>query len=156
MFSNLLIMRIFLMFIFLTCSVVQAQTNREILDKLEELEFDREMREIEREARKRPQKYNQPLPPITYSESVTQKELNAKQWNLTYSEYVRRDEIGEAVCGRKYSPGTSQWANCWRAIILNISESEVEVRDKRAKAKCSKLGLQQQRSCNKDIMVFNK
>ncbi len=137
---------------------VNAQTNREVLDKLQEMEFERELRDIERDLRNQNYRSSQAtsLPPILPSESVTQKEQNAKHWNLTYSEYEKRDEIGEALCGKRYQSGTTKWANCWRAIILNVSESEAEERNKRGQAKCSKLGSQQQKTCFRDVMVFNK
>jgi hypothetical protein len=141
----------------------QAQSNRDILDKLEEMQFDRELRELERDLQR--QNNRQQLPPPTPSlpyrntQTEAQRNENAKLWNLSYSEYLRRDEIGETLC-KKYQGGTQNhikiWLTCYRASLLNISFTEMEDRDFKAQKKCSGFEVEKKRKCVRDVVVLNK
>ena len=84
----------------------QAQTNRDILNQLEEMQFDRELRELERDLQRQNNRQQLPPPPPSplYRNTLTeaQRNENAKVWNLSYSEYLRRDEMGEALTLAKF------------------------------------------------------
>lgn len=141
----------------------QAQTNRDILNQLEEMQFDRELRELERDLQRQNNRQQLPLPPPSppYRNTLTeaQRNENAKVWNLSYSEYLRRDEMGEALCN-KYQGGTQShiknWLTCYRATLLNISFTEMEERDFKAQKKCSRFEVEKKRKCVRDVVVLNK
>ena len=156
---------IFIVLVSAMISPIQGntQSNRDILNQLEEMQFDRELRELERELqRQNNRQYSPPpppSPPYRNTQTEAQRNESAKISNLSYSEYLRRDELGEALC-KKYQ-GDSQnyiknWLTCYRATLLNISFTEMEERDFKAQKKCSGFEVEKKKKCVRDVVVLNK
>lgn len=90
-----------------------------------------------------------------YDELETAK--NAKRWNLSSSEYRKRDAIGNEKC--QYLGDQKRYVeqiNCWQMTILGISNDEYQKRISRAKTICNNLPDDKKNNCNRDILVLGK
>ena len=171
--------------------ISHSVTNQELLDKLDDLEWDQMMRdqrsqqrentqlllELLKQRNKSQDNSNNNTPPKEiytpkpYRNIETQEGRikNSKLWNLSLSEYLRRDEIGSVECDKFYgkfdqfNPGKSglneTYFSCYQSKLLNISFTETEMRRKRVKEKCiqkPELPEYQLYECFKGVMVFGK
>ena len=127
----------------LLSSLATAQSSKQ---RLEDLEDKLDMMRAEqdyRDAQKRIEQQNRKTE--NYSQSNTKNEvykntMNTKKlnyissfYNLSVSEYVKRDELSEKLCG----PGFSQAKSiCTLSVILNITTNEASKRLEKTKKTC--------------------
>ena len=128
--------KILFTFLFFILTFANAQSNRErledIQDTLDRMEMDRDFREyqrmLERNSIQPQQKIEkQALPNLgkdVYKNTMNSKQLNSVSsfWNLSISEYIKRDELGENICGKDVH--TKEKSICFTSIMLNITTSE--------------------------------
>jgi hypothetical protein len=124
------------------------------------------------------------LAPYRNKQSTEERDKHAKRYNLSVSEYLRRDEIAETEC-KKYFDLHAQIANeimmaelkgkavspklnkldyetymnyhiCRNSKLLNISFTETEMRHEKANKNCSSLQGAQKDSCDRNFIVLGK
>jgi hypothetical protein len=77
----------------------------------------------------------------------------AKFWNLSPNEFVRRDQIGNNECFYRY--GFNEYSGyCWQSKILNISIVEVQKRNRKIEIQCNKSS--DPTGCLRNILVLGK
>lgn len=149
-------MKVLIPILFLAfCFPVQSQTYLDKLDsieqKLDDIEFDRNIermrrqydqidRDVERSRQQRLQRNELPQPYIN-SQTQEQRIEQAKFFNLSLSEYLRRDEIGEVKCrqyGELSASSVSQFGDCWQSNMLNISIAEYKNRKIKIHENCNR------------------
>jgi hypothetical protein len=145
----------FLILLLVVSLPVNSQTYLDKLDsieqKLDDIEFDRNIermrrqydqidRDMERIRQQRLQRNELPQP---YQNTETQEQRieNAKFWNLSLSEYLRRDEVGSIECtkyvGELNASTIGQYITCRNSKLLNISYAETEMRQRRINENCT-------------------
>ncbi len=154
---------LFVILLICITSLANAQTSRQ---RLEDLEDKLDMMRAEqdyRDAQRRIEQQNRELKDVTptrplkkdhYRNTMSQEDRVrlAKFWNLSMSEFLRRDEIGNIEC--------SQYAVehlCYYSKMLNISFTENEMRMKKAKEKCREIvNSEKKEECMRRIWILNK
>lgn len=124
------------------------------------------------------------LAPYRNKQSMEEREKNAKRYNLSVSEYLRRDEIAETECkkyfdlhaqiatekmmaelqGKAASPKLNKldyetymnYNICRNSKLLNISFTETEMRHEKANKNCTSLQGWQKDSCDRNFIVLGK
>ena len=85
---------------------------------------------------------------------------SASFMNISLSEFLRRDEIGNKTCnkeyGGKYKLGASERMTCYHSIMLQVSEQEVIRRAKNDEKYCGQLSGDRAIKCSKDYFVLGK
>ena len=156
-----------------------SQSNRQkledIQDQLDMMEYEKALKDMQMEQEKalrsnqRNNELNirsysppskEPTPePYRNTQSDAVRRNVATFFNLSVSEYLKRDEIGEVTCS-KYSGNMSQivvWTKCYQAKILDISYTEMEMRRAKADAKCNEIiDKVKQGACKRDVIVMNR
>jgi len=79
---------------------------------------------------------------------------DAKFYNLTMSEYLRRDEISYNAC--KNISDTEDSMDCGFSKMLNISFTETRMRRRKALMNCSKLDEVRKKDCHRSVLVLGK
>jgi hypothetical protein len=125
-----------------------AQSNRERLmdieDRLEMMQAEKDyedlQRQIQRNSIQSQQKNEKPTQSNSnkevYKNTMTSKQLNEVSafWNLSISEYIRRDELGGNICGKDIH--TQAYKICHTSVMLNITTSETSKRLDKLKNTC--------------------
>jgi len=142
-----------------------SQSNREILEEIrEELEFkqfEKMLRDMNRSSQPDNMSYQSPareIVPTPYrnNQTDTVRRNVANFYNLSVSEYLKRDEIGSVVCD-KYISQLDVWMKCYQAKMLDISYSEIESRHVKAQEKCGAITDKPKRDgCKREIIILNK
>ena len=150
-------MKVLIPILFLAfCFPVQSQTYLDKLDsieqKLDDIEFDRNIermrrqydqidRDIERSRQQRLQRNELPQPYVN-TQTQEQRIEQAKFFNLSLSEYLRRDEVGSIECinyvGELNASTIGQYSTCWNSKLLNISYAETEMRKIKIHENCNR------------------
>jgi hypothetical protein len=152
-----------------------SQSNREILedirDELEFMQYQQELRDIERLNRPRQnaqdiqierQKWERENREINKMLAKQKLELEAagrmeaERYGMSMSDYSRRLEIIEAKCPRIQSDPSYFFGYCRTSIMFDISYAEAERRSKRFVSLCKGLQGAQQYKCHRDIVILNK
>ena len=138
-------MKYLISLLILTLSInCYSQSNREILEEIrEELEFkqyEKMLRDINRNNQLDNRGYQPPAreivpSPYRNNQTDTVRRNVANFYNLSVSEYLKRDEVGSVVCD-KYISQLDVWMKCYQAKMLDISYTEVESRHIRASGRC--------------------
>ena len=146
-------------------SLANAQTNRQRLDdiedKLDDLILQQQLNEIERLKRQNEQmrrENNRPSQREVYRNTNSMKENTeyAKYYNLSYSEYVRRDEINHNRC-----INSSIFQQCYMAGMIGISLTQLDKRMEKTIDKCpignaTERELKIMRDCERKIIILGK
>ena len=148
-------------------NVCYSQSNQDVLDRLDEIQMERELDKITRDIQRRNEQ-NRIQPPTSsnnpesYRKDINQPYVNimtdleirdvSKFLNLSISEYLRRDEISEIFC-----KNVTLWRDCYYSKMMNISMREFQMRDSKIKEKCMNITNESsQQKCMRDIFVFGK
>jgi len=132
---------IFLIFLICISSFANAQSNRQRLDdiedKLDGLILQQQLNEIERMRRQNEQlqkEGNRTSKGTNYKNTNTFQENleSAHLYNLSYAEYIRRDEINHTRC-----VNSAIYHECYQAGMIGISLSELDKRKNKWVDKCS-------------------
>jgi hypothetical protein len=122
-----------------------------IEQKLDDIEFDRNIermrrqydqidRDMERIRQQRLQRNELPQPYVN-TQTQEQRIEQAKFWNLSISEYLKRDEIGSVRCTNNdfeiSASSVSQFGDCWQSNMLNISIAELNIRRMKIHENCN-------------------
>ena len=140
-----------------------AQSNRErmedIEDKLDFLILQRQYDEIDSLRRQNDEmrRQNSTARSEWYRNIETEATRNKNAWrfNLSYSEYIRRDEFFTNRC----SPNNKLNFKCYKAGMVGITLAEVEKRIKKVEGKCGFWSVEKELEfdeCYKKIVVLNK
>jgi len=156
-----------LFFIFFICisSLTIAQSNRQRLDdiedKLDDLILQQQLNEIERLRRQNEQmrrENNRSSQREVYRNTYSMQENTeyAKYYNLSYSEYVRRDEINHNRC-----INSSIFIQCYMAGMIGISLTELDKRTEKSINKCpignaTEREIKIMKECHRKIMILGK
>jgi hypothetical protein len=169
-------MKYFISLFILSISInCYSETNRQILedirDEIEFMQYQQELRDIERLNRARQnvqdiqierekwERENRAINEMLAKQKLEIKAAEvkaAKLYGLTMSEYSRRWEIVEAKCPQKKSDPSYFSGYCNTSIMLNISYAEAERRSKRFVSLCKERQDSQKEKCFVDIVVMNK
>ncbi len=156
-----------LLLIFLVCisTASNAQSNRQRLedieDKLDNLILQQQLIEIERLRRQNEQmRMENNKPPQRYvyknTDTVQENTENAAYFNLSYSEYVRRDEINNNRC-----TNSSIFQQCYLAGMIGISLTELDKRFEKTIKRCP-IGnatvreIKTMKECQRKIIILGK
>jgi len=150
--------------LFLVLSInVNAQSNRQRLDdiedKLDQLIFQQQLNEIDNLRRQNEERRNsRPIQKEIYknTDSVAERNNRANYYNLSYNEYIRRDEISHNNC-----LNSSIFIACYTAGVINISLAEQDRRINRALDKChigkgTAKEINAMNECTRKIIVLGK
>lgn len=157
----------YLLLIFLVCVsfVSTAQSSRQRLedieDKLDNLILQQQLIEIERLRRQNEQiqmENNRPPQRYVYknTDTVQENAENAAYFNLSYSEYVRRNEINHNRC-----TNSSIFQQCYFAGMIGISLAELDKRFEKTTKKCpignaTEKEIKIMKECQRKIIVLGK
>ena len=169
-------MKYLISFVVLTLSIsCYGQTNREILedirDELEFMQYQQELRHIERLNRARQNSQDTQMERQGWerenraiNEMLTKQKLEleaagrmeAERYGMSMSDYLRKQEIISAKCPRNQSDPSYFFGYCRTSIMFDISYSEAERRSKRFVSLCKGFQGLQQNKCYRDIVILNK
>ena len=140
-----------------------SQSNRQRLsdieDKLDELMFQQQLNEIDKLRKQNDEIRNsRPIRKEVYrnTDSITERNKQATFYNLSYSEYVYKDEVLHNRCD-----GSSIFHACYLAGMIGISLAELDKRSLKAIDKCS-IGKGTQKeidamnACTRRIIILGK
>jgi DNA repair exonuclease SbcCD ATPase subunit len=162
-----------------------SQSNREILedirDELEFMQYQQELRDIERLNRARENAQDIQIERQRWEREKIERErwerenreinkmlakqkleleaagrMEAERYGMSMSDYSRRLEIIEAKCPRARSDPSYFFGYCRTSIMFDISYAEAERRSKRFVSLCKGLQGTQQYKCHRDIVILNK
>lgn len=160
-----MIKKILVIFLVIVSANVNAQSNRQRLDdiedKLDNLILQQQLIEIERLRRQNEQiqmENNRPPQRYVYknTDTVQENTENAAYFNLSYSEYVRRNEINHNRC-----INSSIFQQCYFAGMIGISLTELDKRFEKTIKRCpignaTDKEIKTMKECQRKIIILGK